>query len=66
MNKRNHEKIDSDSGTVTDRDAKEQGTHHVHDAECRCKEAKEMSFFQLVKQMMNDLSFWKSRKRRGL
>lgn len=48
---------------VKNRHAKEQGGNHVHDAECRCKEAKEMTFFQLFKQMMNDLSFWKNRGR---
>jgi hypothetical protein len=63
MQNENQKNADRDAKNVYDRDDKEQDSNHVHDAECRCKEAGKMTFFQLLKQMMNDFSFWKNKGR---
>jgi hypothetical protein len=63
MQNENPKNADPDTKNVKDRHTEEQGANHVHDAECRCKEAKEMTFFQLAKQMITDLSFWKKKGR---
>jgi hypothetical protein len=36
----------------------------VHDKDCRCKEAANMSARELLRLMMEDLSIWKKSKRR--
>ncbi len=63
MQNENQKNADPNTKNIKDRHTKEQSADHVHDAECRCKEAGKLTFFQLLKQMMNDLSFWKNKGR---
>jgi hypothetical protein len=54
-----HQRIDDpDIKSLKHEENKKHGENEDAEINCRCKEVKEKTFPQLLKQMLKDLSFW--------
>jgi hypothetical protein len=62
--KKNHREVAKpDAETLRqDKTGPQEQKKNSGDAECRCKEAKGKTVSQLLRQIMDDLTFWKTSK----
>jgi hypothetical protein len=59
MTKKHQRIADPDIKPLKHEGNREHGENEDAEANCRCKEGKEKTFPQLLKQMLKDLTFWK-------
>ncbi len=62
MTKVNKRNVDTEIGPLKQEKYKKQAEKEDNSVNCRCKEAQGKTFPQLLKQILDDLAFWKKLK----